>query len=576
MAAGENSPGGWDFFISYTQADRAWAEWIAWILEEDGYRVLVQAWDFVPGTNWVQGMQAGTQNAARTIAVLSGDYLTSVYGGAEWQAAWASDPLGTGRKLLTVRVAECDQPGLLATVVGVDLFGLAEAAAKARLRTMMSTAIAGRAKPEVPPGFPGAGRAIPRAARFPGALPQVWKVPARNPHFTGRGPDLDKLGRALAAGAAVTVHGMGGVSKTQLATEYAHAHATDYDLVWWVAAEEPALIPDQFAALAARLGIDSPGDPEALQALVCDGLRSVPGWLLIFDNADQTTDIGPWLPTGPMPPGIPGHVIVTTRRGGFAAMGPVLDLDVIGLPDAVRMLRARVPRLGQQTGKQIAQELGRLPLALEQAAAWLDRSQIPGLEYLELLRSRGGDLYARGQVSDRSDTIATLWEISVGRITAENPAAVQLLGVCAYMAPEPVLLDLFTGHADLLPEPLSSAVADRLAFSDATAVLVDYSLAKRTPAGLQLHRLVQATIRARDSSLTRPAANMSRESPLMADEVAGPAMDVLAVALRMLRADAPGEIMGPRWHGRAGRCCCRMSWPPPATPTTPAGSRARR
>ena len=100
----------------------------------------------------------------------------------------------------------------------------------------------------------------------------------------------------------------------------------------------------------------------------------------------------------------------------------------------------------------------------------------------------------------------------MGRITAENPAAVQLLDVCAYLAPEPIPLDLFTAHADLLPEPLSSAAADPLAFGDAIAVLVDYSLAKRTPAGLQLHRLVQAAIRARDSSPARPAATRQESS----------------------------------------------------------------
>jgi TIR domain/NB-ARC domain len=514
--------------------------------------------------NWVQGMQAGTENAVRTIAVLSAEYLNSVYGGAEWQAAWASDPEGTGRKLLTIRAAECDRPGLLAAVTGVDLLGLTEAASTARLRGMVAGAIAGRAKPQVRPGFPGAGRAMTRAARFPGALPLIWNVPARNPHFTGRGSELEQLARALAAGAvtAHSVHGMGGIGKTQLAAEYAHAHATDYDLVWWVAAEVPAAIPDQFAALANRLdlGADPAADPEALRALVHDRLRTVPGWLLIFDNADQAEDIRAWLPGGPLPPGMPGHVIVTTRRGGFAAMGAVLDLDVIDLPDAVRILQTRVPGLDQEIAGQIAEELGRLPLALEQAAAWLDRSQMPATAYLEPLRSRDVDLYARGQVSGRSETIATLWEISVGRITAENLAAVQLLGVCAYLAPEPVQLDLFTGHAEVLPGPLSAAAADQVAFGDAIAVLIDYSLAKRTPAGLQLHRLVQAAIRARDSGpAVRPPAprkgllRWRRNRPV-------PAMDSLAAAVRLLRADAPGQTIGvpqawPRWavllpHGR--------------------------
>jgi DivIVA domain-containing protein len=205
-------------------------------------------------------------------------------------------------------------------------------------------------------------------------------------------------------------------------------------------------------------------------------------------------------------------------------------------PELEELARRGVPDLDQATAEQIARELGQLPLALAQAAAWLDRSQMPGQEYLELLRGRGQDLYARGQVAGRSDTIATVWDISVSHLTTENPAAVQLLGVCSYLAPELIPLDLFTAHADLLPEPLSSAAADRLAFADVLASLVDYSLARRTQAGLQLHRLVQATIRAGYSS------------PLGADLTRHP----LPVGVRLLRTDAPPDIVSapqnwPRW-----------------------------
>jgi hypothetical protein len=101
----------WDFFVSYTQADRAWAEWIAWQLETDGHQVLIQAWDMVPGTSWTHRMHEGVQHASRTIAVLSAAYLESVFATAEWEAAWRDDPLGEQRKLLVFRVADCDRPG---------------------------------------------------------------------------------------------------------------------------------------------------------------------------------------------------------------------------------------------------------------------------------------------------------------------------------------------------------------------------------------------------------------------------------------------------------------------------------
>ncbi|CAO5184692.1 hypothetical protein FAIPA1_590014 [Frankia sp. AiPs1] len=113
------SAAGWDFFVSYTAVDREWAEWISWQLEDADYRVLVQAWDFVAGSNWQIRMQQGVQHARRTIAVLSDAYLTSVYGQAEWQAAHAADPHGFERKLLPIRVEDCPRPGLLGAVVSI-------------------------------------------------------------------------------------------------------------------------------------------------------------------------------------------------------------------------------------------------------------------------------------------------------------------------------------------------------------------------------------------------------------------------------------------------------------------------
>ncbi|TCJ40421.1 toll/interleukin-1 receptor domain-containing protein [Parafrankia sp. BMG5.11] len=149
-----DSRAGWDFFVSYTAADRPWAEWISWQLEEAGYRVLVQAWDFVAGTNWQIRMQQGVQRAQRTVAVLSDAYLTSVYGQTEWQAAHAADPHGFGRKLLPVRVEDCLRPGLLGAVVSIDLFNHDAHQAGRYLLDHVRHALTGRAKPTSPPGFP--------------------------------------------------------------------------------------------------------------------------------------------------------------------------------------------------------------------------------------------------------------------------------------------------------------------------------------------------------------------------------------------------------------------------------------
>lgn len=494
--------GEWDFFVSYTQADRAWAEWIAWILEEEeGYRVLVQAWDFVPGSNWTLNMHTGVTQSTRTIAVLSSAYLDSVFGTAEWLEAWRQDPTGDGRKLICVRVEKCERPGLLASVVSVDVFGRAESRAEEILRQAVTDAIVGRRKPSTRPGFPGATRAITRQAKFPGAMPTVWNVAARNVNFTGRDEELSAIEQKLSSGATLTVHslhGMGGVGKTQLAIEYANTRAGKYDLVWSIAAEEPTAIPDQFAKLVRELGLEPSREPEDLRAQVHRQLTTVVNWLLIFDNADDVEDIRPWIPTVPRPQGRLGHVIVTTRRTGFSALGTVLDLDVIDAEAAVRVLQARAPRLDDAEAEQIAEALGRLPLALEQAAAFLEHTTtITPAEYLHILRASPAKIMSEGQLPANVRNVATVWTLSMDRVHDEKPAAMQLLDIAAYLAPESIPLDLFTTHPERLPQPLAGVVTDSLAFHQTVATLVDFSLVKHTPTGLQIHRLVQAAVRAR-------------------------------------------------------------------------------
>ena len=104
-----------DFFISYNQADKDWAEWIAWILEEEGYSVIIQAWDFRPGENFVLEMHKAAINTEKTIALFSQCYLDAEYTHPEWSAAVEQDPKGEKRKLIPFRVRECQLRGTFST-----------------------------------------------------------------------------------------------------------------------------------------------------------------------------------------------------------------------------------------------------------------------------------------------------------------------------------------------------------------------------------------------------------------------------------------------------------------------------
>ncbi|MET0551621.1 MAG: toll/interleukin-1 receptor domain-containing protein [Vicinamibacteria bacterium] len=214
-----------DFFVSYTSVDKTWAEWIAWQLEAAGYSVVIQAWDFRPGENFVVEMQTAAAEAERTLLVLSGDYLKSAFGRSEWTAAFAQDPTGTARRVLPVRVKPCEPDGLLRAIIFVDLVGLADADARTRL---LEGVVDDRAKPEVAPVFPG-GTGAPV---FPGPAEE----PAGGPAFLAVLPDapvepvtaawslLRQIG-AGAAGLAVLALGAGALAEAS----YARLSGLDFE-----------------------------------------------------------------------------------------------------------------------------------------------------------------------------------------------------------------------------------------------------------------------------------------------------------------------------------------------------------
>ncbi len=492
---------GQDFFISYTEVNKAWACWIAVELERAGYTTVLQALDFRPGHDFVHEMHHAMASSARTIAVLSPAYCASEFGELEWRTAFKADPSGERGLLVLVRVQPCQPPGVLATRVYVDLIDLDEDSARARLLAGVDRT------PPRPIAAPFPGAAAPVAGttrplgRFPGAGPMVSNQPARNRAFTGRDTALTRLhSRVAEAGVtAVAVHGLGGVGKTALAVEFGHRFASDYDIIWWIPAEQPTTIITALTDLAGHLGVPASSDQAATVAALFALLRGRGRWLLVYDNAEHPDGLD-----GLLPPGGAGSVLVTSRWPAWGQHADPERLDVLDRAESVQYLTDRAHLTDPDRTDELAELLGDLPLALEEAAAYLEQTGLGLPEYLALVRDRTRELFGLGtsdvvavdrQEADRR-RVATVWSVSLDRVRAEAPAAEALMALCAFLGPE-IPRALPATHPELLPEPLAAAVADPLVYSATLAAVGRYSLAALTPGSVGVHRLVAAVVRAR-------------------------------------------------------------------------------
>jgi hypothetical protein len=358
---------------------------------------------------------------------------------------------------------------------------------------------------------------------------RAWTIPARTPEFTGREELLAVVGAALSTPGRVVVQavtGMGGVGKTTTAIEYAHRHRDEFDLAWWIPAEDPKLIGPRLAELAHALELAAVTDSAgvAVGRLYAE-LAVRQRWLLVFDNAEDPAALGPLLPEGP------GRVVITSRNPAWRGVAPI-PVAEFTRAESMTLLRTLAPGLSEVDADRVAAALGDLPLAVEQAGSLLADAQVDAATYLRLLGERADELLDQGHDGPYPLSVTASWEVGFDRLAAADPAGLDLLTVIAWCAPEPVPLSLLTERPDLLPERLRSTAGDPLALSRATRLLYRRGMAAVAPHSIQLHRVPAALLRAR--TRTAPEGWPS-------------------VLIRLLQAALPGDVWNnpavwPQWQ----------------------------
>ncbi|MDR2019009.1 MAG: toll/interleukin-1 receptor domain-containing protein [Syntrophobacterales bacterium] len=277
------------YFISYTERDKAWATWIAGVLEEHGQTARIQAWDILPGENFITKMDNFLRECDVCIPIFSEAYLDSAYCKEEWTNAFGRAVKKKDKKIIPVRVTNVEPDGLLYGLVCIDLHDVHDEE-KAEQKLLIGIGLQ-KVSREKPP-FPGSAK---QRAPFPGSLPQN-NLQERNPYFSGRDEELNEIYTQFQSGgtAKQIITGLGGVGKTEIAKEYAHRSINDYkDAIWWVHAETEMTAFNDCLQFADAFGLIPEGmdegrklTPEQLGRRLKKWFLTHNSWLFIFDNAE--------------------------------------------------------------------------------------------------------------------------------------------------------------------------------------------------------------------------------------------------------------------------------------------------
>ena len=335
-------------------------------------------------------------------------------------------------------------------------------------------------------------------------VPIMGQVPLPIARFSGREAELEALHSALvddshAAVLPQALYGLGGVGKSQLAIEYIRRHAADYELIWWVDADQIPVIRSSYTELALSLGLEGSGQDGLVERVIraLSQGRPVKRWLLVLDNAAEPDKVIPFIPVILGAEGAVGHVIITSRDASWADQVRAQRVGVFKRHESIEFLCRRDEGMTPEEADSLAEVLDDLPLALEHAAAGQVMSGRSAPEYLELLESNRRDLLSERTGTGGTLPVSMVWQASMQSLQEANPGALELLRLLAFFGPDPVPRS-FLRDARLLqvPEPLSGLLREQMSRDRAIRDINRYSLLQTDTRArtVQLHRLVRAVL----------------------------------------------------------------------------------
>jgi hypothetical protein len=500
-----------EIFCSYAPQDEAWRKKLETHLSLLKHQGIISLWHnrlITAGTDWAHTIDTHLETASIILLFVSADFFASDYCySIEMKRALTRHASGEAILIpLLVRQADWENAPF-AHLHALPSNAKPLAAWKNKDEAMAD--VAASIRRVIVEKLPQLSASTPRAA-----LPMIWNIPyPRNPFFLGRDAELVQIHHHLQAGQAtahsqpLAISGLGGIGKTQLALEYAYRYYQDYRIVLWAQAESAETLIASYIAIASLLQLptNEGREQELTVQAVKAWLQTHRDWLLIFDNADELTIV-----QGFLPPSLGGHLLLTTRAIATGGLAHRLGVETLPPEQGALFLLRRatllasdstlehIPTQEQQLAIHISQELGGLPLALDQAGAYLEETGMGLISYWHIYQQhRSTLLQARGVLgTNHPEPVATTWSLSLQKVEQKKPAAAELLRLCAFLSPDAIPEEILVAGAAFLGPILAPVASDSFQLNQALEALRAYSLVHRNPAEktLSIHRLVQAVL----------------------------------------------------------------------------------